>query len=63
MLADTGQRISPVQKHFSQTGSDKITGVFVTDKMFELIQNRIQDETERLYPLIREVKGDSQRAA
>ena len=34
-----------------------------TSKMFELILNRIQDETERLYPLIREIKGDSQRAA
>jgi len=34
-----------------------------TSKMFDLILNRIQDETERLYPLIREVKGDSQRAA
>jgi len=30
MLADTGRRHSPVQKHFSQTRSDKITGIFVT---------------------------------
>ncbi len=33
-----------------------------TSKMFDLILKRIQDETEHLYPLIREVKGDSQRA-
>jgi len=31
--------------------------------MFDLILKRIQDETEHLYPLIREIKGDSQRAA
>ena len=34
-----------------------------TSKMFDLILKRIQDETEHLYPLIRQVKGDSQRAA
>jgi hypothetical protein len=34
-----------------------------TGKMFDLILKRIQDETEHLYPLIREIKGDSQRAA
>jgi hypothetical protein len=34
-----------------------------TSKMFDLILKRIQDETEHLYPLIREIKGDSQRAA
>lgn len=34
-----------------------------TSKMFKLVLKRIQDETEHLYPLIREVKGDSQRAA
>jgi hypothetical protein len=31
--------------------------------IFDLILKRIQDETEHLYPLIREVRGDSQRAA
>lgn len=34
-----------------------------TEEMFELILNRIQDETEKLYPLIREVTGDSRQAA
>ena len=34
-----------------------------TRELFDLILDRIQDETEHLYPLIREVKGDSQRAA
>jgi TorA maturation chaperone TorD len=34
-----------------------------TSKIFDLILKRIQDETEHLYPLIREIKGDSQRAA
>jgi hypothetical protein len=34
-----------------------------TSKLFDLVLNRIQDETEHLYPLIREIRGDSQRAA
>jgi hypothetical protein len=34
-----------------------------TEDMFEMVLDRIQDETERLYPLIREVRGDSQHAA
>jgi GTP cyclohydrolase III len=34
-----------------------------TSGMFDLVLKRIQDETEHLYPLIREIKGDSQRAA
>ncbi len=34
-----------------------------TGKMFKLILIRIQNETEHLYPLIREIRGDSQRAA
>ena len=34
-----------------------------TEEMFEMVLNRIQDETEHLYPLIREVTGDSQHAA
>lgn len=34
-----------------------------TRSLFDLVLNRIQDETEHLYPLIREAKGDSQRAA
>jgi len=34
-----------------------------TEKMFELILQRIQDETERLYPLIRQLSGNAQYAA
>jgi len=34
-----------------------------TGQVFDLILNRIQDETEQLYPLIRAIKGDAQRAA
>lgn len=34
-----------------------------TDEVFNLILNRVQDEIEQLYPLIRSIKGDSQRAA
>lgn len=34
-----------------------------TDRMFELVLGRIQDETEHLYPLIREIRGDHQHAA
>lgn len=34
-----------------------------TEEMFELVLNRIQDETEHLYPLIREISGDDKHAA
>ena len=34
-----------------------------TSSLFDLVLSRIQDETEHLYPLIRETRGDSQRAA
>jgi hypothetical protein len=34
-----------------------------TQGMFNLVLQRIQDETEKLYPLIRKVSGDVQRAA
>lgn len=34
-----------------------------TDEVFDLILNRIQDEIEQLYPLIRTIKGDAQQAA
>jgi len=35
----------------------------VTDEMFGMVLDRIQDEVEHLYPLLREVRGDSLRAA
>lgn len=34
-----------------------------TNGIFDMMLNRIQDEVENLYPLIREVRGDTLRAA
>lgn len=34
-----------------------------TQEMFDLVLNRIQDETEKLYPLIRSISGDSKKVA
>jgi hypothetical protein len=34
-----------------------------TEEMFHLVLDRIQDETEKLYPLIREVSGNVEHAA
>ena len=34
-----------------------------TEEMLDLILNRIQDETEKLYPLVRSVTGDTRQAA
>ena len=34
-----------------------------TEKMFQLILQRIQDETEKLYPLIREISGNQQHVS
>ncbi|HHB12898.1 MAG TPA: hypothetical protein ENK62_06840 [Chromatiales bacterium] len=34
-----------------------------TDEMFGMVLDRIQDEVEHLYPLLREVRGDNLRAA
>lgn len=34
-----------------------------TEKMFNLILQRIQDESEKLYPLIRSLRGDMEYAA
>ncbi len=34
-----------------------------TQEMFEIVLNRIQDETEHLYPLIRSISGDMQKVA
>lgn len=33
-----------------------------TEEMFEMVLNRLQDETEHLYPLIRNVTGDNHHA-
>jgi len=34
-----------------------------TRDMFDLVLNRIQDETERLYPLVKSISGDKQKVA
>ncbi len=34
-----------------------------TSEMFELVLNRIQSETEQLYPLVRSISGDMQKVA
>ncbi|MEJ2576327.1 MAG: hypothetical protein P8106_06475 [Gammaproteobacteria bacterium] len=34
-----------------------------TDEMFQMVLDRIQDETEHLYPLVRQVTGETQRVA
>jgi hypothetical protein len=34
-----------------------------TRELFDLVLNRIQDETEHLYPLIRKISGDTRHAA
>ena len=34
-----------------------------TEEMFELILDRIQDETEKLYPMIRELSDNNENAA
>lgn len=39
------------------------TFIAETDEMFQMVLDRIQDETERLYPLVREVTGDNRQVA
>ena len=34
-----------------------------TEEMFEMVLDRIQDETEHLYPLVRKIRGDTRTAA
>ncbi len=34
-----------------------------TQEVFDIVLSRIQDETEKLYPLVREIRGDSKHAA
>lgn len=34
-----------------------------TTEIFDMVLDRIQDETEHLYPLVRQVRGDSKAAA
>ena len=34
-----------------------------SEQMFEMVLNRILDETEKLYPLVKEVSGNQQHAA
>ncbi|MGD2073791.1 MAG: hypothetical protein PVI91_03790 [Gammaproteobacteria bacterium] len=69
-----GQEIRHILKHYEKKWCRKkrnqlLVGgrheefVKETNEMFGLIFDRIQRETERLYPLIREITGDSRHAA
>ena len=57
------------QKKWSKPGQHELVisnyDDFVKDtrKIFELVLNRIQSETEQLYPLVRSISGDVQRVA
>jgi hemerythrin-like domain-containing protein len=37
--------------------------VVQTDEIFDVILDRIQDETEKLYPVVREISGEGNKAA
>jgi hypothetical protein len=51
------------EKRHALTIKDYDTFVTETNQMFDLVLDRIQRETEHLYPLIRRLEGDSQQAA
>lgn len=50
-------------KNYINVGSSHEEFLKETDEIFGLVLDRIQRETERLYPLIREITGDSRHAA
>jgi len=45
------------RNHTLSVGSQHDTFVKDTDDMFEMILNRIQDETENLYPMVRQISN------
>jgi hemerythrin-like domain-containing protein len=53
----------PKKNGGSLTVADHASFLKDTEKMFELILERIQDETEKLYPMIRELNGNHEHAA
>jgi len=50
-------------KHQIMVGGDHERFLKDTTELFALVLDRIQRETERLYPLVREITGDSRHAA
>lgn len=50
-------------KHQIMVGGDHQQFLTDTTKLFALVLDRIQRETERLYPLVRQITGDSRHAA
>ncbi len=50
-------------KHHSLKVADFEAFSKTTDEMFGMVLDRIQDEVEHLYPLLRELRGDNLRAA
>ncbi len=62
IFAQYSKRWCEKRKHTLHIGNHE-KFIEETNGIFELMLNRIQDEVENLYPLIREVRGDSQRAA
>jgi hypothetical protein len=68
------QQIKKIMKHYTRTWCPKrpVKSLAIADheqflkdtgELFNLVLQRIQDETEQLYPLIRKVSGDVQHAA
>ena len=44
-------------------GDDRLPLVIELQEMFDMVLNRIQDETEHLYPAVRQVTGDERQVA
>lgn len=67
------QEIKKIMARYSKDWCDKKKRAVViadhqrflkdTREVFDMILSRIQDETEKLYPLVRELRGDSKFAA
>ncbi|MCP4410347.1 MAG: hypothetical protein GY807_21895 [Gammaproteobacteria bacterium] len=51
------------RQHEMKIGSNHQKFLEDSEEMFSLVLDRIQNETERLYPLIREISGDMKHAA
>lgn len=45
------------KKHALSVGSQHDTFIKDTDDLFEMVLNRIQDETENLYPMVRKISN------
>ena len=51
------------KSHELSIGGDYEQFLKETDEMFDMILDRIQKETEKLYPLVREISGNQEHAA